>query len=126
MGELILENDQLQMVLHEEGRINVSEGNAYEYFMKDHLGNVRVSFTSQPKTELDGTGLEAGRNGFGDGGSIIQNTHYNKTAGGNKSLRLSAAQGEIVGLGHSMQVLPGDTLLAEVYALYPQMSAQAK
>src|SRR6185312_16542614 len=56
IGDFVYLNDTLQYVLHEEGRIryakkiNYSTGVpyyafAYEYFLKDHLGNVRTVVT---------------------------------------------------------------------------------
>lgn len=53
IGEFIYENDELQLIQHEEGRIvpNNDIGSFdYEYFLKDHLGNNRVVFTTNPKT----------------------------------------------------------------------------
>ena len=50
-------NDTLQYVAHEEGRIrpktlgNVANGFAYDYMLKDHLGNVRMVLTDETKTD---------------------------------------------------------------------------
>lgn len=53
----VYENDTLQLLLHEEGRIRLttnSDGNytgyAFDYFAKDHLGNVRVVLTENKDT----------------------------------------------------------------------------
>ena len=49
IGEFIYENDTLRFIQHEEGRVvpNESEGSyEYQYHIKDHLGNVRLTFTS--------------------------------------------------------------------------------
>src|SRR5690606_13040602 len=47
VGPFIYENDQLQFINHEEGRIlPASSGNStYQYHLKDHLGNVRLTFS---------------------------------------------------------------------------------
>ncbi|WP_164714412.1 DUF6443 domain-containing protein [Chitinophaga rhizosphaerae] len=44
MGPVIYENDELQLISHEEGRIRpiAAGGFTFDYFMKDHLGNVRI------------------------------------------------------------------------------------
>ncbi len=47
-GEFVTENNVLSYVSTQEGRLRFAGGNAtYEYFIKDHLGNVRVSFENQ-------------------------------------------------------------------------------
>jgi RHS repeat-associated protein len=57
IGGCLYENDTLQLLQHEEGRIrlavntsNVYTGYAFDYFEKDHLGNVRVVLTEQKDT----------------------------------------------------------------------------
>jgi RHS repeat-associated protein len=52
------ENDQLQFFPHEEGRIravrdagNNITGYTYDYFIKDHLGNVRMVLTEEQKQD---------------------------------------------------------------------------
>ncbi len=53
-------NDSLLHFQHEEGRVLVTDDKfRYDYFLKDHLGNVRVSFsdindthTLEPNTEV--------------------------------------------------------------------------
>ncbi|UII21158.1 RHS repeat-associated core domain-containing protein [Fulvivirga ligni] len=58
MGEFIYEtqgagSSELQLIQHEEGRIVPDATNGgweYQYHLKDHLGNTRLTFTSKPKT----------------------------------------------------------------------------
>jgi hypothetical protein len=47
-GDFIYQNDTLQFINHEEGRI-VMTGTTpeYQYHLKDHLGNVRLTFSTQ-------------------------------------------------------------------------------
>jgi RHS repeat-associated protein len=53
-GGMVYENNTLQYLLHEEGRIkyvpatgSVPASFVYEYFIKDHIGNVRTVLTEQ-------------------------------------------------------------------------------
>jgi RHS repeat-associated protein len=59
LNGFVYENDTVQLLLHEEGRIrltrnlsNAYNGYAYDYFEKDHLGNVRVVLTEQRDTAM--------------------------------------------------------------------------
>lgn len=59
IGGAVYENDQLQFMAHEEGRIrpvrdasNNITAFVYDYFIKDHLGNVRMVLTEEQKTNL--------------------------------------------------------------------------
>ena len=59
IGGFVYENDVLQFLPQEEGRIRplkAESGNitsfAYDYFIKDHLGNVRMVLTDEVKSEI--------------------------------------------------------------------------
>ena len=57
-------NDELQFFPHEEGRIRrrpptdeeetsgILDGFEYDYFLKDHLGNVRMVLTEEERTDM--------------------------------------------------------------------------
>lgn len=48
----VYENNALQFTGHEEGRIRlVNNQPVYDYFIKDHLGNVRMVLTDETKTD---------------------------------------------------------------------------
>src|SRR5690606_26656351 len=58
LGGMVYENDVMQSMAHEEGRIrpvrdenNAITDFAYDYFIKDHLGNVRMVLTEEQKTD---------------------------------------------------------------------------
>jgi RHS repeat-associated protein len=58
-GGAVYENDVLQFIGHEEGRIrfkatagNVPASLQYDYMLKDHLGNVRVVLTEEQQTDM--------------------------------------------------------------------------
>lgn len=54
LGGAVYENGVLQFVLHEEGRIRFRQRDGsfhYDYFLKDHLGNVRSVVTEETQTD---------------------------------------------------------------------------
>ena len=59
VGGAVYQNDTLQLIAHEEGRIrpvrdasNNITGFVYDYFLKDHLGNIRMVLTEQKDTSF--------------------------------------------------------------------------
>ncbi len=103
VGEFIYETDtsgirELQLVQHEEGRIvpvilSSSEGSwDYQYHLKDHLGNVRLTFSTTPEnytmTETFETGEE---NGWQDLHRSA-NSNANTTIGGDEVELLQSGQ----------------------------------
>ena len=59
-GSIVYENDTLQFISHEEGRTRINNNNNYvfDYYLKDHLGNVRMTITddnTQPTPVIDAT-----------------------------------------------------------------------
>src|SRR5258706_413198 len=55
VGGFVYEGDgisrALKFIQHDEGRVDVADQSAYQYFLKDHLGNVRATFTTVQRTE---------------------------------------------------------------------------
>ena len=50
-GSFVYTDGAIDFILTEEGRVNNKpEGFIYEYFLKDHLGNTRVSFEADDGT----------------------------------------------------------------------------
>ncbi|HEV8286375.1 MAG TPA: DUF6443 domain-containing protein [Chitinophagaceae bacterium] len=48
----VYENDVLQFISHEEGRIRLENNQFYyDYFIKDHLGNIRMVLTDEQRTD---------------------------------------------------------------------------
>ena len=55
MGATVFENDTLQFISHEEGRTRFRIDNNslhYDYFLKDHLGNVRMVLTDEYRQDV--------------------------------------------------------------------------
>jgi len=52
LGGAVYQNDTLQFIAHEEGRMRPgATGFNYDYLLKDHLGNVRMALTEEQKTD---------------------------------------------------------------------------
>ncbi|HLF33559.1 MAG TPA: RHS repeat-associated core domain-containing protein [Cyclobacteriaceae bacterium] len=106
-----------------EGRISVKRdgGGAitayeYEYFYKDHLGNVRAVWTSAPDPLVFNTGMENSPDPVFDNIYQFTSTAFNKTAGGNKVLQLTNTDN--VGANLVLTVMPGDEIDLNVWSTY--------
>jgi hypothetical protein len=89
IGGFVYENNKLQFLAHEEGRIRMDIGwktigctegaepypcdpvppiwrtdSWYDYFIKDHLGNVRMMLTEENKTDIYQATMEPGKRDF--------------------------------------------------------------
>lgn len=125
-GEFIYENDVLQFINNEEGRIVMTGSLAeYQYHLKDHLGNVRVSFTTRKEEDTFTASLEDNttteeQNDFGAYTRTTNDLfdHTDASTAFDKVHLLTGGYNSQVGLTKSFSVLPGDTITAEVYAKY--------
>jgi RHS repeat-associated protein len=129
IGEFVYENNVLQYILHEEGRIvpDNSPGAPrpydYQYFLKDHLGNTRVVFSekknsSEYKASLEDATQTYEQSTFRNYGSRSGFSPMNHTSQGTYSQILNAGPNSQVGLAKSLEVNPGDVVDLEVYAKY--------
>jgi RHS repeat-associated protein len=134
-GEFVYEgttgNTTLQFINHEEGRIIPGSPLEYQYHIKDHLGNVRVTFTTKLVTESPVATFEAA-NEIQELGNFLRPENVRKvqyyafdhTNGGAPTTttgyaeRLSGGTNERYGLARSISVMPGDKITAEVFAKY--------
>ncbi len=139
MGEFIYENDTLQLIQHEEGRITPGYDLAnpdwhYQYHLKDHLGNVRLTFTSEPDTwdypatfetedatidNLFFTNIEETRHTD----ALSDHDDPNYPGVENEVARVNGTR--IVGPTTTIHVGPGDQVSAEVYAYYTATSGNS-
>ncbi|MEM6526522.1 MAG: RHS repeat-associated core domain-containing protein, partial [Bacteroidota bacterium] len=133
VGEFIYENNELQLIQHEEGRIvpDPATGNYdYEYYLKDHLGNTRVTFTTKPKT-IDFTLNYEGNSADPDDEALFDNLQnvitadvHDRVDAGNESFNhtnvqaLNGATNGVIGSVLTIPVGAGDKVSAEVYAKY--------
>ncbi|MGC3946361.1 MAG: Ig-like domain-containing protein [Chryseolinea sp.] len=133
VGEYFYENDTLRFINHEEGRIVVNEGEPeYQYMLKDHLGNVRVTFTGKTSTETFTATMEEAtqaqeQNNFNNYNSTLNDLFDHTDEGDvyNRSLVLNGGVGRQIGLAKSFSVSLGDKISAKVYAKYLGTSGSA-
>ncbi len=103
----------------------------YQYHLKDHLGNVRTTFTTKdeieaPKATLETATATTERGQFlnYDNARKIYSHIFDRTNGTaptvtpGYSQRLSGSATEKIGLARSLSVMPGDKLQLEVFAKY--------
>lgn len=127
-GEFFYENDTLKFINHEEGRIVMTSIQPeYQYHLKDHLGNVRLTFSTKNESESNTATLEEANLNVEQSQFLryvntrrIKATLFDHTNGTSigYSQRLNGTTNEKYGLAKSLSVMPGDTLKVEVFAKY--------
>ncbi|MEM6734426.1 MAG: RHS repeat-associated core domain-containing protein, partial [Bacteroidota bacterium] len=108
---------KLKQISHDEGRVvPLDDGSfSYEYHLKDHLGNVRVTFSTTPENYEMIETFESGEdNGFQDL-QRFTNSNANTTSGGNEVARLQS--GDTGGMIF-LSMNKGDTVNLTVNANY--------
>ena len=99
----------------------------YQYHLKDHLGNVRTTFTTKASTDVSTATLEVAnitseQSKFlrYDNAKRVFATIFDHTNGTTPgySARLNGSTNEKFGLAKSLSAMPGDTLRLEVYGKY--------
>jgi RHS repeat-associated protein len=131
--------DQLQFIGHEEGRIRFVKGNenncpvstdrfVFDYFLKDHLGNVRTFLTEQKEDicYIPATVEDASYQGEDDIYNIVNGRRIDKTTTGatqssfgNKLYKTHGnVTNEKTGLGAVLKVMAGDQIRITVESFY--------
>ncbi|HYC83577.1 MAG TPA: RHS repeat-associated core domain-containing protein, partial [Chryseosolibacter sp.] len=134
-GEYVYENDTLRFVNHEEGRIlpDATVGAPrpweYQYFLKDHLGNVRVTFSEKTTTNEYTANMEASTNAsffnYNNRSNFNLFDHTDPGTTNTYSQLLNGGSAGRVGLAKSLAVNPGDVIDLEVYAKYEAPSTES-
>ncbi|MEQ9167578.1 MAG: RHS repeat-associated core domain-containing protein, partial [Fulvivirga sp.] len=144
-GEFIYETadaeTELAIIQHAEGRIvpdAINGGYAYQYHLKDHLGNTRVTFTTKPKTidillNYESSNVDTDDEAmFSDLNNIIaadihDHENENESVNHDKVQVLNGAEGGVIGSVLTIPVGKGDKINASVYAKYmtPKGTANA-
>jgi RHS repeat-associated protein len=133
---LLYQDDKLQYITHEEGRIRpVYEADkeveyVYDYFEKDHLGNIRVVLGTQQETNVYLASMETGVSEKENAlFSNVDNTRFaissisngyptDKTTDPNKFVSKVSSGGHKVGPSLVLRVMTGDTIRIHTSAAY--------
>lgn len=124
VGNFVFVNGQLEHIIHPEGRVVIESGiPKYEYYLKDHLGNVRqvVRPTSGQvmMATMEVENQEEESRQFEMLQSSRQSDHrHNVTKDGKDIAWLNASRGRILGPSTSIEVAEGDSIHLDVYAKY--------
>jgi RHS repeat-associated protein len=131
IGVMVYENNTLKLIQHPEGRVLPDGANwEYQYFIKDHLGNVRITFTAKPQTATNyTTDFEAATNPNFQNytNSTFDLVDHTDAAGTvyQKVQWLNGGANGRVGLAKSLAVMPGDQVSITAYAKYMNLGATA-
>ncbi|WP_305982389.1 DUF6443 domain-containing protein [Roseivirga thermotolerans] len=139
LGSYIYENNQLQHFAHEEGRVRKSnQGNlVYDYYVKDHLGNTRMTLTEEEEqtiylatmeSDVTPSGTNLGQyeeslflNIAATRDNLLPSANHTVEPGINndETARLNGAESSRrVGPAKLLAVSPGDQLSIEAYAYH--------
>ncbi len=112
---------QANMVFAQNGNFT------YQYHLKDHLGNVRLTFTTKDEKDISKATMETANSNTEQGQFLyydeavkVNSKIFDRTDVGPTwySTRLNGSTNERFGLAKSLSVMPGDTVRAAVYAKY--------
>jgi RHS repeat-associated protein len=129
LGEFFYENDTLKFINTEEGRVIMTDTvPEYQYHLKDHLGNVRLTFTTKDEVDESLATLETANASqeqskflyYNEAVKINYAIYDHTNAGGTYyATRLTGGStNEKFGLTKTLSVMPGDKISMEVYAKY--------
>lgn len=142
-GGVVYRNDTLEYITHEEGRIRpiyqqgAPVNYAYDYFEKDHLGNIRVVLTDQPSSSLYAVTMETASSAKENAlFSNVEKTRAEVPVGypedkttdknGFVAKLNGKADGNKVGPSLILRVMVGDTIRINAKAFYKSLGPQEK
>ncbi|HVI48043.1 MAG TPA: DUF6443 domain-containing protein [Chitinophaga sp.] len=142
-GGMVYQNDTLQFLGHEEGRVRliyktgVAPEYVYDYFVKDHLGNVRMVLTEKNETSTYAATMEAPA--AAKENALFSNIDAtrapkpvgypddNSTAKNEAVAKLSAKEGgKKIGPSLVLRVMAGDTIQIGAKAFYKSQGPKDK
>ena len=139
LGGQVYSNDTLQLISHEDGRIRTvfKTGQpltyAFDYFVKDHLGNIRMVLGTQSDASQYAATMESAAGATENAlFSNIDNTRVLKPVGyptdattnpNDYVAKLNATNGQKVGPSLVLRVMAGDTIQLGVKAFYKSTAA---
>lgn len=139
LSQAVFENDILQYIVHEEGRVRFAPANAntctpkpdrffYDYLIKDHLGNTRMVLTDQSESicYIPATVEDNAWQTEDDIYNISDNRRVDKATAqasaygsfGNKLYRTNGGTNEKTGLGVTLKVMAGDKVSFAAESFY--------
>ncbi len=145
VGPFVYENDTLKFIQHEEGKIIIPKPEStdpspeYQYQVKDHLDNVRLTFTTKQKTDefkatMEDTGVADYSNPrvqemayFGnlfetEIRNVNQWLNHTSNAIGN-AVYLDGSETKTIGPYTMLKVYPGDTVRMGAFGKYKNESS---
>jgi hypothetical protein len=135
IGGFVYQNDSLQFIAQEEGRIRENRIGSrdtmyYDYFVKDHLGNVRMMLTDEMKTDVYVCTMESENDELENELFSLRNNLFERpdcfnTASeeNGKVQRIGRKEEEdpnaaVVGAGIVLKVMAGDKVNAKVFGWF--------
>jgi RHS repeat-associated protein len=124
IGEMVYLDGTLDYLVHEEGRV-AYEANTfqYEFFVRDHLGNVRQVIRN-PNTQVFMATMETQEAATEEGifSQLSESRQlapeHNKTVGGNEVAWLNASRGRLLGPSRTQEIFEGDSIKLSVFGKY--------
>jgi hypothetical protein len=135
IGDLLYEGINVpvvQFIQHSEGRVLPDgQGWEYQYHMKDHLGNIRLTFTTRPQTSVSfSANFENGTPGSGQNDFLnYSSTSYDLVDHTDGATAYEGVQwlnggaGGRVGVAKSFVVMPGDEITLSAFVKYMNISS---
>ncbi|PUZ23938.1 hypothetical protein DCM91_14135 [Chitinophaga costaii] len=139
---MVYQNDTLQFIPHEEGRVRLvsKTGQApqyvFDYFLKDHLGNIREVLTTETSTAQYAATLETGNSAVEN--ALFSNIDNSRTAlptgypadgttnPNAYAAKLNAQSGQKTGPSIVLRVMAGDVITIGTKAYYTNTGANTR